>query len=209
MKKKTATKLLTATKLRIILASCLILAFVAASAGFVYMRGQITTFASEVNQKTAEAEASRSRVQDLKATEIKLAEYQTARERAEHIVAETKSYKYQNQIVEDLTSYGSKAGIDIMGFNFDSAEKSSTSPQAPTAAPNTPSTAPSAGLKSTQVTVNLANKISYRRLLKFLNLVEQNLTKMQIANINLSRADDDAGPDAVNIQSLNIEVYTR
>ena len=54
--------------------------------------------------------------------------------------------------------------------------------------------------------MSLQTPVNYRNFLNFLNYIEQNLTKMQIANVNLSRGETSS---TVNTNALEIEVYVR
>ena len=213
---------MTATKLRILLTTCLVLIFALAVAGFLYARTHISNYSSEVSAKSSEAEASRSRVQELQQTERELDERTEVRERAEQIVAESKSYQYQDQIVRDITSYASKAGITINGFSFSAADSTGTAGATPAPAPvaeapigaepgiegAAPLAAPAPALKSTAVVINIDSDVNYKNLLQFMTMIEQNLTKMQIANISLSRSSE-GGAESVSTQALNLEVYIR
>lgn len=47
-----------------------------------------------------------------------LEKHQTDMEKAAMIVADTTSYKYQDQIVQDITTYANLSGLTILGFDF-------------------------------------------------------------------------------------------
>lgn len=61
-------------------------------------------------------------------------------------------------------------------------------------------------LKTTNVAIQLGGNLTYENLLHFLHLVEQNLTRMQVASVMLTRGE--AG-GSVGSQTLNLEVYIR
>ncbi len=207
-------KPLSAYKLMVLLWIALLAVFALAVGGFIFTRSNITKYATEVSAVASEAQSSKDRVKQLKQTEEELAKYTETIDRAANIVAESKSYQYQDQIIRDLTNYATRAGIRINSFTFSDAASSAggtATPapaaggqaSAPAAAP-----APSSGLKSTSVVINLSGDVPYKNLLTFLSLVEQNLTKMQIANISLTKSQDsDSGN--VSLQTLNLEVYVR
>ena len=44
-------------------------------------------------------------------------------------------------------------------------------------------------------------------MMKFLHLIEQNLTKMQLSGISLTK--DETSPSDISVSALNVEVYTR
>ena len=58
------------------------------------------------------------------------------------------------------------------------------------------------------VTVELGGDISYLATLRFVHLIEQNLTRMQISDLSLSGGDTSQQDGAQEqTQTLNIEVY--
>ncbi|MFI5212624.1 MAG: hypothetical protein ACHQTE_01560, partial [Candidatus Saccharimonadales bacterium] len=62
------------------------------------------------------------------------------------------------------------------------------------------------GVKSTSVAVTLVNPINYNNLLTFVKLIEQNLTKMQVSKIGLSK---DPSSNKIISDALTVEVYIR
>lgn len=183
--------------------------FIATTAGFIYFRGTLEKYADEISTVSSEAESTRSRVQQLQKTEIELKKHSVAIDRAARIVAESKSYQYQNQIINDITNYAERADVSITSFTFGDASNTPSAP-APAAAPpisNPQGPAPGgAAPKSTTVTINLGDSVPYENLLNFLTMIEKNLTKMQIANVSLSKSSD-GDANEVSLQSLNLEVY--
>lgn len=141
--------------------------------------------------------------------------------KANQVVADSKSYAYQDVIVADLKSFANKAGIVITNYDFTTttqatAQPSSTPPQEGGAAvgaqsspeATVPTPTPAVSLKTTSVSISLETPVNYGKLLTFIHYIEQNLTKMQISKVSLSRvAQDDA--QAVNSDALSIEVYIR
>lgn len=134
-------------------------------------------------------------------------------ERVSQIVAESKSYAYQDVIVRDLNSFADKAGIKITNFTFTqegrtSGSRSSASSGGSADTPQPPISSATGGLKTTSVSITIETPVDYNRLLSFIHYVEQNLTKMQVASISLSRASDEQ-PGMVTPDSLTVEVYIR
>ena len=112
--------------------------------------------------------------------------------RAAAVVAESKTYQYQDQIINDLTRYASTAGITILEFNF------------PTVSAATVNTV---GLKSINATITLQTPVRYDKFLIFTKLIEQNLTKMQITDLSVAPDKDIQG--FVNSPSIGLEVYVK
>jgi len=142
--------------------------------------------------------------------------------RAGQVVAESKSYAYQDVIVRDLRNFAQKADITITDYDFtiSSSAASTTTTQPEPAAPEGTGNsgavsngaaggAPAAEastLKTTSVTVTVATPVNYKNLLRFIHYIEQNLTKMQISKVSLSRIANE-NPNTVNSDALTIEVY--
>lgn len=201
---------LTAHTLMLLLATGTLAIFAASVIGFFFTQNYLARHASEVSRVASEAEASRTRVQQLQQTEKELERYTGAIDRTAKIVAESKSYEYQDQIINDITNYANRAGVGITSFAFNDASAPSATGSAPTAtqAPAASTTPAASGLKTTSVIVNLKPDVPYNNVLNLLSLVENNLTKMQIADIALTKSEE-GDPNAVSLQSLNLEVYIK
>lgn len=129
-------------------------------------------------------------------------------QKAEQIVADSQSYQYQNQIINDLTEYANQAGISITSFTFqettDGGTTTSSSSNSASSAPTDTQKA-SSGLKSIPVSIQLGEGVKYENLLHFVYLIEQNLTRMQLSEISFSGGDG----SSAGAQTLNLEVYIR
>lgn len=156
------------------------------------------SLATDVSHTTVDATASENNLQNLQQVQQTLANEKDVIQRASNIVADSQSYQYQDQILTDLKAFAGQAGIVITNLDFSAASTSKTA--TPTA-----STAPS-GVKSTSVSVTLKNPVNYVNFLKFIKSIEQNLTKMQISKIALSKS---ASGSDVSSETLIIEVYIR
>jgi len=209
-------KSLTPVKLRIILSLCLVVLCVVGVGLFTVGYGKLKTFATSVQDVADQAQASQSSVQDLIATKQFLAQNSEAVDRASQLVAESKSYVYQDQIISDLNKYASEAGLSITNITFTDATTTavgSSSAPAP-AATGTPAGAPAtsaapAGVKSMTASVTIKNPTSYLSMLNFIHLVEQSLFRMQISQIGISASNDSSSPGQVSSDVLTIEVYVR
>jgi hypothetical protein len=186
-----------ATALRLTLSLSLFLILLAAAGGFYVANGWLRGLATDTSHASADAEASHATVTTLQRLQDELAANRGVIERASNIVAESQSYQYQDEIIRDLNNYAAAAGIGITNYSFetDTAESDQTA---------TSNVAPPSGINSTLVSITLANPIDYDSLLRFFYSVEQNLTKMQITNISLTKSGNELSSDA-----LTIEVYIR
>lgn len=197
-------KPLTASVFRLILIVSMFIIAALGIAGFLFVADGLRETATNVSQTVAEANASQNNVQVLQQIQTKLAEDKDAVERARSIVAESQSYQYQDQIIKDLTDYANQSSIGITNIDFGATKSSST--QSGTAGQNTQqqTSAPS-GVNSKTVTITLQNPVDYTGLLRFIHAIEQNLTKMQISAVGISK--DPTGK--VTSETLAIEVYVR
>lgn len=206
-------KELTPVKLRLILSIALLLLAIIGTGLFMFGYGKLGEFAAQAQQTATDASASNSSLQDLIATKKTLEQNSDAIDRAEKLVAESKLYSYQDQIITDINQFAAEAGLSISNINFTEATTATTAAPATTPAPTegTPATAgaPPAGIKSMTATVALKNPTDYSKILSFLNLIEQSLFRMQVSQVGLSKASADAGSNQVTSDTLTIEVYIR
>lgn len=227
---KKASFRLTATKMRLLLSSVLVIIILGMAAGFYFAYSLLQDKADTVAETQAKARSSDQVLANLRETEKQLEKYSESAKKAERIVAESKSYLYQNQIINDLTHFANVASIPISSFSFaESGGSGSGATAAPEATTQTPppaqadptagqaesaeqtpgaaaGTGPTPNLKSVQVTVQLGDKINYDNLLHFLHLIEQNITRMQISNLMMTRDPETGG---VSTQSITLEVYVK
>lgn len=210
---KKSTSSLTAQKLRTLLIVSIFLIILLTVGLFVYARSILAGYAADV-QKVSDTAASSSRnLNALNTLKTKLAEDKEAVERAKNLVAESRSYAYQDQIIKDLNTFAAKSKVTISGFQFNSEQTetsgaATTSPNVapPAAGAATAPTAPTNGLKTVSVSINLKSPMAYRDIMNFIHMVEQNLTKMQLTGVAFNK---DANSDNVTVNALTIEVYVR
>ncbi len=203
------------TRMRLALSGLLFLILAGMVSGFIMAYSFIGDTASEVSRIQSKAAASDAELQQIRIQQQQMEKYRDTVDKARHIVAESKQYQYQNQIIEDLTRYAKQAKLEVRSFDF--AKTDSTTSKKPPAKPASPKGGagqPPAGapkaqntLKSVTVEIQLGNNPSYAKMLHFMYLIEQNLTRMQIASLNISRV---SGDDSANrTQNLTIEVYIK
>ncbi len=197
---------LSAPQLRIVLLCTIVLIFCAAAVGFWYFRSGLIDYSKQVQEDNAKAAVSSSDVSTLKTLKQELEDNKVAVTRTKNIVADSQHYQYQNQIIEDITSYAKKAKVSLGGFTFNSDTASSSTSGAAAAGSAVTTPAP-AGLKSVNVSVDIKSPVSYQSLIKFIHYIEVNLTKMQVAGISMAKiADSDTD---VTANPITLEVYTR
>jgi len=199
---------LTASQLRIILIGSIIGIVAISGIGFYFLQGELTKYAVHVSHVSEDAATSGSDISVLKNLQKQLDQNKLNIERTQSIVAESRSYEYQPVIVKDLNTFAARSGITIASFVFDSGTtgKAPTPGAAATGAAGTGQAAPISGLKSTAVSITLQPPTKYENLLNFIHDIEQNLTKMQIASISLTKGTT---AQEVATNALLIEVYIR
>lgn len=209
MSERKREKMTPAVTMRIVFALSLVIILVGMGAIVYFGYTMLQGTAEEVSKIQTEAKAVDAKVQNLARLEKEMEKYKDSVAKAQQLVAETQQYQYQNQIINDLTAYANKSGVGIAGFTFTSgsAGAKSNSGSSGTSGTNNSSGSNSAvGPKSMKVSVRLNEKTDYMALLRFMHLIEQNLTRMQIASVSMSKTE---GTGQVNTQTLEVEVYVR
>lgn len=198
---------LNASQLRIMLLASIIGVIVLIGIGFYFIQAQLYSFAVVVSHANEDAATSRDDIAIFEKLKQELAENDATVKRAQDIVAASKSYEYQDQIIVDLNTYATRSGISIASFTFDSS--GSQAPGASALPPSATGVRPKtsiAGLKSTNVSIALKTPTKYRNLMNFIHSIEKNLTKMQLASFSAIKGEK---ADEVSINTLEIEVYIK
>jgi hypothetical protein len=205
MSERKREKMTPAVTMRIVFALSLVLILVGMG-GIVYFGyTMLQGTAGEVSKIQTEAKAVDAKVQNLARLEKEMEKYKDSVAKARQLVAETQQYQYQNQIINDLTTYANQSGVGIAGFTFTSGSAGAKS-NGTSGTNNSSGSNSAAGPKSMKVSVRLNEKTDYMALLRFMHLIEQNLTRMQIASVSMSKAE---GVGQVSTQTLDVEVYVR
>lgn len=146
-----------------------------------------------------DAELAQEQIVRLQYIERILAENKAEVDKASLIVANITQYEYQDQVINDITSYAAQNGLDILGFDFGAKPGVTTNA--------TPPLPGSTTQQRTTVTVRLDNNISYTSFLKFLQSIESNVTKMQLTGISLQPSSID--PNLILGPVIELEVYLK
>lgn len=177
-----------ATGLRKFLIFVLILTLAGVGSGFYYGLTQIREYAIETNQKVADAEASGTQIDELRQLQTTLSQSDSLIAKADDMFATNSNY--QSQAITDLRRYASAAGVSIQSTDF-----------------TEPDNAPAA-LNTRTVSVGLGGSVTYTELIRFLELVEGNLPKMQPISLTISRPDDPT-ENTVTVSDITINIATR
>lgn len=205
---------MTPVKLRLILSVTLLLLAILGTGLFMFGYSKVDEFAKQAQETATQASTSNNSLQDLIATKKTLETNSEVIDRAAKLAAESQSYIYQDQIIQDINQFAAEAQLSVANITFTEATTTATAatpaPAATTDVTGGGATATTpTGIKSMTATVSLKNPIDYNKMLTFLNLIEQSLFRMQVSQIGLSKATGDGGANDVTSDTLTIEVYIR
>lgn len=188
---------MSATKLRATLSTFVVLIIVIIGVGFYFTYDFLTKQAAEVNSIVLTSTAGSGNSESVAELQKAIKDMQPAIAKANAII--TPSTSYTEQIISDLNKIAEQSGVLIADYSFaDGATAGATGTPAPTSI---------SGVQVKSATVKIASPVEYSSLLKFLQLIETNLPKMQISGITVAR--DTSSSSTVTVQPLTVEVYTR
>ena len=197
---------------------------------YTFLSGFVKSQAAIASESVAKAEASQEDIEGLNKSYKWLQENPSLVEKTNKIVAD--AGQYQNQVILDLESYAKQVGLDVISYKFsETAAAPTTSPSTGSTAPATtpPAAAPAAGATnaggggasapSTETTpsgltvatidIGLGPDVSYRKLLLFMKKIEQNVTRIQINSISITRAGDTSESTGSNVKdSVSVSTFT-
>lgn len=186
---------LTAVGLKIILIVSMIVMIVILVFSFSWLSSMLESRHVEADHAKIDEEIARNNIEQLKHLDSYLADNQETVERAQSIVSE--SSQYQHQVINDINTYASRSGIEVLGYNFEDAEVQG----------GAGSNSGVSGTQITNVTVTIANPVAYENFLRFLMSIEQNLTRMQITGVTMTPDQDDN--NRIINPRIGLEVYLK
>ena len=180
---------LSAVNLRKFLTTLLVILILGAGAGFYFGMEQVRTFAVEVSHSVTDSNASGKNIEKLQQLKQALAEREELVSKADKLFATDANY--QSQALTDVQRYASSYGLTLSNTNF---EASDTETVAPTG--------------SHDFTITLKSPVPYDKFLQFLDAVEGNLPKMQIASIEVGRTETVKANEVV-VGDIKMTISTR
>lgn len=173
-------------------------------AAFLFFQIQLKNIALDVKKANQEATMSRGDLSHIKEISDYLKKETESIERAKNIVVDSQSSQYEDRILNDISTYAQKSGVFLKGVDFQS-----TNPSPGGQGPATPQSAPVAvgGLKFSTATINIRSPVEYKNLMQFLYYIENNITKIQITGITITKASGSS--QEVSINPLTIRVYVK
>jgi hypothetical protein len=181
-----------ASSLKILLITLLIIFAAVAIGGFYYAQDWFNKYETSINEMSSSSATEMSPTQ-LNNLRIELTKYQSYINKTNSISAPQSDY--HSAIQQDLNTYASATGIKITDFGPSNVH-----------APSTLSALP-VGIQPAYVSVTIQNPVQYSGLVQFISAIETNLPKMRLTGINLKKADNPSG--SVVVDPLVIEVYLR
>lgn len=185
---------LDAIKLQWLLFATIVVILAATGASIYFLSGVLHAKWVETDHAKIDAELIESDLSRLRSLEAELNANADTVTRAKQIVGDTREYQYQNQIIEDINDYARQTDVVILGIDFP-----------PIGEEGTAST--EAGLNYISANISLQTPVSYTNFMRFLKLIEQNLTKMQVTSIAMSPSEDNRA--LIDNPSIGLEVYVR
>ena len=194
---------LTASKLRILLIVGVVLLLLAQGGLIVLGQNAISTYGQQVSSAVALSSSNEKTLRDLESVSLALKQRESTVNKSKQLIAskEDETYTYQNRIIQDISRYAEKAGLNATGFAFASDTPAAGAAAAPAAAaPVAGATATSAptGVSPVNVTVTFAEEGSYESFYKFLQLLEGNLLRMKIDGLKLSRPGESGASTGIS-----------
>jgi hypothetical protein len=183
-----------AQNLRWVLVGLILLGLVVGAVGAWYLNGLLATRVAATNDAVESSRVSSDNLERAQRLQVYLQNHKDEVDKAAQIVAQTAAYKYQNQIVEDVTKYANIAGVMIIGFDFPQDIASATVDK-------------TTGLKSLTATIRLSDSSKFTGYLSFLKYIEQNLTKIQITDITIS--PNTSNQEYITDTTIGIQVYVQ
>ncbi len=202
---KQARRGLNAPRLRLILGSLLLLIAIVAGTIAFFANDRLQSYTADIRKILIDSKGSDANNTNIDTLERQLAANQPTVARAAQIVADSQSYKYQNEVVRDINAYADANNVAVTSVTFAAdtatAAAAQSSGQAVTPAVN--------GVKPVTIAVMLEREVAYKDALSFIHAIEQNLTKMQITSLGLSAPKAGQPSSTVRIDTINLEVYLK
>lgn len=191
---------------RVILLLSMLILVLGCVAVFLFLQSQLKSLTLEVTKANSEANTSKGDLKRLKELSEYLEKEKVAVNRVKNIVADSQSYQYQDQILNDITLYAQKSGISVTGVNFQSSGQATAVAPGSAATPQQPGAA-SGGPNFTTAIINIKNPVQYSGIMQFLYYLEKNLTRMQVTEVSLTKSGS-IGQD-ISINPLSVKVYIK
>lgn len=197
------TKSLNPVTVGFLLLLSIVVIVVAIVAMNILFQAKLKQLALDVRKANNAATVSKEDLSRLKNLRSYLEKEKDTIDKTKKIVADSSSYQYQDQVINDISNYSTRSGVVVTGVNFD--EQVNNSGTAGNSA--IPNPTPTNGAKFATATINIKSPVNYRNAMQFLYYLENNLTKLQVTSVSMSKASK-AGQE-VTINPLTLKVYIK
>lgn len=178
---------LNASSFRIILSASLLLIVVVTASGFTFGYELLGNYAEEIAHKKVDASTSDETIASLEKVQQTMEENQGLIEKIDTLRADDAFPEFA--IVDRVKAIAKRNNIKISSYTFGGASSDSTGTTTPpTGTPGQqPATPPSASGETVSLSINFASVPSYKKYLQFLYDIEQNVPKMRIKGVGVSK----------------------
>jgi hypothetical protein len=180
-----------ATTLRLILMVTILFIVCTASAGFYFAKNYLVNFATEVDNNSPTKTNVEQGTQTVDSLRKDIESHKAIATKANKILAPSQGY--ETLIISDLKKFATKNNIQISEYTFSQLNAND----------NTLTTIPGAQIAAVKIT--LGNPITYTSFVMFLKDVENNLPKMQVRGIAITR--DTTSSNSITVEPITIESY--
>lgn len=168
--------------------------------GFVYSYGQLHDYAVEVSHQKTDAAASDHSLQTLNNIQSQLKQDQQAVQRSLTVTAT--NILPQFEAIDDIQSYAARDNLLLKSIDFTSSSSTANSPSQPATSATPPASSSGQGV---DVSISFPDEVNYKSFLQFLTDIENNIPKMQVQGITISKGSN---PDMITSGPLTIHMYT-
>lgn len=172
---------------------------------FVFGYQELGKYATDISKKKADAVASQNSLANLQILEKRLEQLDGLKENLSSITAPSDLPQFQAEA--SLRAIAGFTGITIKQVTFinDAPSTAAGSKAAKSTVTPTATATPGSGssTKTTKISFELAQPISYAQLITFLNAVETSAPKLQIVSVSLP---GDASKSRIELGQLTLEM---
>lgn len=168
-----------------VLKASLFVVWVAALAGLYFANAYLTKTAESTRDLKATIEADQKTLENYQLLKVKVDELKDIKKTASEILPTEED---QAVIIAELSAFAKRSQIETGELSF--VDKgSSKAATAPSGAKKSTKNSPK-GVSVVPITFTIKDEASYRNVLDFLNLIEENRRKMQVTQVSLTPDGD-------------------
>lgn len=191
--KKTSTKIADIPQYKLVFWGLLLanIALVAVTIGaFIFGYQQLQTKTQAAQQAITDAETSRQNLTNMQGLRPYLNRLSATVKTADKMAALLEAHRYQDQTVSILKGFADRSGVQITQIDF-TADKE----------------ADQTNSKSVIVKASLKSPLSYDSFLKFLLIVENEISPLQLTSVSLQQATEDN--KLITVGDIEFKVYVK